>query len=634
MERIIKDQGLVCCKCNTAIVYSTIEFYKCPICGIIPKTYGDIIDFTQLEFKDKEAELDDLHEYIFVFSEPLTVTNIQYQELFYLLKKYTMFRNPVIGIAETVKQKRDKLSQYCTVEITPFEHSCFVRSNCDFDIKSIVKNSGYVHSAGDAIYVKEWNNVDTEDIIKELKKYSSDKNKKHELLFYTDQKLTESERKIEGIAIDYLRTYIGTNFFNKEIKVIESGIKNYCDEMGIKENGEPIFIYKDTWHITDKTFLYPEQNDKHYMIICQSFCKKENPLHDLDEKRPYWAGIYTTPHNLTSAMVNIAQIKKGDIIYDPFMHMGTTAIEAAKYDCYIIGSDIKEPVGALDNFNFVYNDNLDIVLKNITDLCDNNYYENCYKIANQEGNVINTPGSAFPDFLAIDEIIKQYPELEEYEKRLIFYMVRHYMLRQRQGIEEEIDLKSYIMKQNLEFQQYNEIRKYNLKHPNGWIPNENTSSFLKDHKYKSLRIGPYKNDSSKFRALKANARKFPFRDNYIDAIITDPPYGYGDDISFEELKKLYNDFISESFRVLKSEGRLVMCVLDKVKTGKRINSDIQTKGVISLITKVAAEKNIRFIDQGVLPLTPISNLSYWKSKHALNRSIIHLRISKKNGSGD
>lgn len=631
LDFFINNFGFICCRCKSAIKLLEDQRPICPKCGLLPVSFGDIIDFNNAELNDKTIyDREYKYDYIFVFSEPLAVTDIQYEELYCLLRRYPKDNHPVvISIAESGEPKSN--SDNCTVEIVRFEHSCRVRSKCEFDVYSIVRNSGYIHSAGPAIYVEEWSKVDSNSIVDKLKAYSEKNKKRYKLHFYTDQKETEDEKKIEGIAIDYFRTYIGTMFFHEEKKYIESEVKDYCLDKNFQEGGV-VFIYRDTFHVNNQPFLYPEQNDIHYMVIYHSLCKKENPLHQLDENRPYWAGIYTTPHDLTCAMVNMARVKAGDIVYDPFLHMGTTAIEAAKFGCCIIGSDLVEPLGALDNYNFVFHDKLGDVIERIDKLFSEKYHERCYELASS--NLTRNKGLAFPEPKPIELMIEKYPELEDYEKRLLFYIVRRFILRQQQGRDEKLNLEAFIKYQIGEFNKYHELNQYNLQHPEGWIPDDTTSRFVNDQTIKSYRLGPERNQHSQFIVFKANARKFPLNDNSVDAIVTDPPYGYGDDIPAKDLKNLYRDFISESFRVLRNGGRLVMCMLDKVKTGKFIHKDTMTKGVVGLINRIANEKGIRFGRAEVLPLSPVPSLNYWKSKYALNRAIIHLEIIKEAGNGN
>jgi tRNA G10 N-methylase Trm11 len=54
----------------------------------------------------------------------------------------------------------------------------------------------------------------------------------------------------------------------------------------------------------------------------------------------------------------------------------------------------------------------------------------------------------------------------------------------------------------------------------------------------------------------------------VDAVVADPPYGYGDEIPYQDLRQIWVSFIRESLRVLRDGGMLAFCGLDKVKTGR------------------------------------------------------------------
>ena len=56
-----------------------------------------------------------------------------------------------------------------------------------------------------------------------------------------------------------------------------------------------------------------------------------------------------------------------------------------------------------------------------------------------------------------------------------------------------------------------------------------------------------------------DARMLPFEEHSIDAIATDPPYGISSPTYGIPISRLYEDFLGEAYRVLRSKARLVMC---------------------------------------------------------------------------
>ena len=215
----------------------------------------------------------------------------------------------------------------------------------------------------------------------------------------------------------------------------------------------------------------------------------------------------------------------------------------------------------------------------------------------------------------IQELLKQNPILEDQINRLCFYILRRYFIEigqsSLQGKAKEFD--DYIENIIKTLKEYKKVRSstYTDK-PN---PSMNKSVNISNAYWNKL-------------VLSANATKIPIRDSSIDVIVTDPPYGYATDTSEEDLYATYTSFFEQAFRVLKDEGRIVISVLDRVKTGKKINTRIRTPGFKKIISKIAKEKKIHFI----IPDIPLSSESrsyfYWKSDHALNRTIISLQIKK------
>lgn len=124
-------------------------------------------------------------------------------------------------------------------------------------------------------------------------------------------------------------------------------------------------------------------------------------------------------------------------------------------------------------------------------------------------------------------------------------------------------------------------------------------------------------------------RGIPLDSDTVDAIVTDPPYGYGSDLEDDGARQLYEKFFREAFRVLKPGGRIVMCVLDKVRTGKNVSPDVMTQGVVNLANDVAKDEKVFFLADSLRPSGPDDLLlSYWKAQHKLNRGILSFRIDK------
>ncbi len=560
----------------------------------------------------EEVSLNNHYQYVFVFSESLNKTSIQYNELISLIKRTLSPEEVLIEIKEynSTILEDNLISNLDRVTIIKFTNSCIVKSSIKLDLEKIIKNSGYIHSCGVLVFCKQWDSITTNDLINNINSFVDKEKAFCKLSFYTDVDIKDLERNVDNIMIDKERTYIGKKFFSKEINTILEKVNEHLADKNLssKNNINNIFVYKDESHNSFNGLeFYDEQDVSNTLIAYNSLYKKDNALHILDhynESKPYWAGIYTTPHNLTNAMLNIAQIKEGEIIFDPFLHTGTTILEAAKYGCTVIGSDYSEPIGAKDNIEFLLD--IDNLQKRI-DRINNKIHDTAYLSSLQE--IINSSmqngNDAFSNYEKIEELINANPILENIEDRVIFYILRRYTLRQLQGIAQKNTRENELEEKIKLFNNYKELACICCDNPNGWYPNDKNNikenTFVNDaNKYNTMRIGPVKHNDFKYFIMQTDASKLYINDNSVDVIVTDPPYGYGDDIDDAELVNLYINFINESFRILKPGGRIVMCVLDKVKTGKPINPRTVTKGVIDMIEKVTKEKRIKFMKKELI----------------------------------
>ena len=61
------------------------------------------------------------------------------------------------------------------------------------------------------------------------------------------------------------------------------------------------------------------------------------------EKRPY-LGPTSTDHELAFLMANQAQVKPGDLVYDPFVGSGSIALACSHFGGVVFGSDLDQRV--------------------------------------------------------------------------------------------------------------------------------------------------------------------------------------------------------------------------------------------------------------------------------------------------
>ena len=97
-----------------------------------------------------------------------------------------------------------------------------------------------------------------------------------------------------------------------------------------------------TFHLIDDSWnnkiFFGRQVSQQRNESGQSFFAK----YDLN-KRPY-LGPTSTDHELAFLMANQAQVKAGDLVYDPFVGSGSIAIAMAHFGALVLGSDLDERV--------------------------------------------------------------------------------------------------------------------------------------------------------------------------------------------------------------------------------------------------------------------------------------------------
>ena len=69
-----------------------------------------------------------------------------------------------------------------------------------------------------------------------------------------------------------------------------------------------------------------------------------------------------------------------------------------------------------------------------------------------------------------------------------------------------------------------------------------------------------------------------FKDNSIDAVVCDPPYGQSSSTSDKNLRNLFRTFMKEAYKVLKKKGRLVIIIPSKLKIQGLIPKEFKRLG--------------------------------------------------------
>lgn len=306
-----------------------------------------------------------LHRYVFVFRDPLDRTSLPLAELAAVTRK---LHGP-ISISygqpnDMISENPLRVSDFGCSEaiIIPWAQSAVVLSTVPLRIPDIVARSGYAHSGGPLVYCTAWPEADANRVIDQCMQYLKDSQHSAAKLVWYTKAYVESHKRADGspradlhplgpLEIDEKRYHLGDRPFKEEAQRIIQALPR---------GGRPalLYAYRDVTNdgAARSSYLrYRERSHQDWLIIYETQGKKENPVHDLDdreERKLFWAGIFTTPHRLINAMLNLCEVGEGSLVLDPFAHTGTVAIEAAQLGATTRSFDVSEVRGAQDNFEF------------------------------------------------------------------------------------------------------------------------------------------------------------------------------------------------------------------------------------------------------------------------------------------
>ncbi len=550
------------------------------------------------------------NSYLFVFSKNIEKTDIIRAELISLIEQKK--KDVVIHIDSIDKIKSifkeisfDKLIKIQDDNLTHIifqPQSAIVICNFKIDLEEIIRRAGYIHSCGKFLFLTKWENISIEYIEKTVVNFCKKENKWYKTVFYKESE-NKIRNKLPSLLIDDKRYHIKNDSFNFAETKLKNNLKQQKEKLNLPNEDGYIFIFLERNKIKSDMLLsnlYEDRDLIDYGICYLSEFKKENPIHEMDdlkEIKPFWAGIFTTPHRLMNAMLNLAKVNKNSIILDPFSHTGTLAIEASNIGCKVIASDIMGTKGAQDNYNFLCSgsNNFNFLVKQIIQHANNKVLTNRLQDLLNDNIKINSQG--LPE--TNGDISEKIDILSE---RLYFYIIRRYAMELKRGADvKDINsfLNNYIGKSDngkiipgyilfgkqFKFfeQEYSKTNSPIVK-----INSKNEKYFI-DSYYKSKRVGYINIEKNNYPTFQKNnicniSDNYNIEESSIDAVITDPPYGYGEGLNADKVKEIYSMLIKKSIKWLKPNGYMVFCALDKVKTGRTENL-LFTENILDIMVK-------------------------------------------------
>lgn len=655
--------------------------------------------------------------YYFLFKKNLKITNIQYAELIALLRRHTYnletnipmdnlqilgvqeFNNSIREVLRSFYPKfKDSLSYYRnlfniyssllekTILTDSFYGSCslFLPPHISINLASVCFYSGYIHSCGRNIFIRNVNKAQKEHFYEALDLYLKQNppppNKRYFFAVYAHEDFTQYDRALASDlrdGLDDVKIFVEKYYMGNDrlVSVLNDLKIKYKDYMRISDPGdyrkqhkairanEDVLKEKTLWLIIDRAITnninIPDQK-KYYICYEQQFIN-QNPFHIYDENKPAWISHTTIPHTLAGAMINISvsncPIQEKIEIHDPFGGAGTIWLELLKYNNVIpYSSDIDKVAKILTK------DNIDFFCLPLKEL------EN---IGNKLSNFANDPGAALQTPRKIYEgtdLQKAYQWALEILDKILTSSKSDSVSFSTENIEEL--LSKDIFHRILFYIQIRTVLRHNAEFErsvkNDWTPaflNETKKILLQIISYIKLRKEAGQGEVSKRKSMSiflgsySNVCSFNYtilneknnddfidktitirdatvelKQNSFDVIITDPPYGFNTNEDIESLAKLYDQSLKAMIGSLKNEGQLVLCLPDCSYTGRNSPFITHKEIVIQQIISIAEMNGYEIITSYHTipePITLFKPPYYWESERALRRSILHFKLRKK-----
>jgi hypothetical protein len=328
------------------------------------------------------------NSYYFLFRKNLAVTNLQFDELFALVRIHTSgvssheahrlqfmsgaeFQALVQSLVDSFAGHDRKPDEYSAVIAEHYESvfarivvtDCFWGScavylppHLELDLPAVCGESGYVHSCGRSVLSRDINKSDPELLVealdRHLKRFPS--TKRVFFAVYAHEDFTEYDRRLAdelSHGLDEVKIYVEKYYmggsslvevlsilserFAGELRIPESG--NYLEShRGSRQDDDEIDQDRTIWLVTDRGIsdFSPQPSGEKFFICYDQLYKNDNPTHLFDENMPAWVAHTTIPHTLAGAMLNITRPHwpDGDVVVcDPFVGSGTVLLQALRY---------------------------------------------------------------------------------------------------------------------------------------------------------------------------------------------------------------------------------------------------------------------------------------------------------------
>jgi len=646
-----------------------------------------------------------------LFRKHLGVTNVQYAELISLIQNLAVDETTGSPIGQLVFQTTDSLkviivetinalldipkSRRTTVHIDKFAKlyvdvfagtaavdmfycSCaiFLPPGLKLDLEKLCAQSGYIHSAGRSIYIRNIKKSRQQDLELALEAHIGKLQPEQvptPFVVYAHEDFSDFDGEAKdqiNRGIDSTKLYVekmsmGSYRLTQVVQDLRDTFKGRLEvpKPGSYKNEHRFHGTQTIWLVGDRSIsnasILNPGGDRYY-ICYQQHAKNDSPFYLFDENKPAWKSHTTLPHSLTAALLNVTLPHAAtSVICDPFGGTGTTWFEAKRISpqARIISSD-KSPISPLlvgDNLRFFLADAGEIqsLLNELTLTLD------AIKrgVVSEAQLSLLTPSEQSNSIAAylkaqdiLDRLRREQPKEEQefefsddfvaelanetYICRILFYTALRAELRYQgsykrnsitrsKAFEKSLD---EILKQTTRFMQIREKVTDTQDHTDqGFVKFQGIySPVLVPSLLLGSRVSLEKQLSSDVRVTDARELK----QNSIDVILCDPPYGFNTSEESSALAQLYSDFLDSAILSLRSGGHLIVVLPSESYTGRELPYCTKSGLLINQILVKARKlgRNLYIPATGV-PHKMLRPPYYWEAERALRRTILHFHVS-------
>ncbi len=566
-----------------------------------------------------------------------------------------------------------------TVLLDMLHGSCsvFLPPHMKLDLFKVCSESGYVHSCGKCIFAEPLKIASEDRFLTTVGSYVKQKflGKKLFLVVYSHEDFSKYDREyaaelrggLEDVKISAEKYYIGNKPLVRVLQELKSkyGSQLYVADAGDyrthskqkREHG--VSQDKTLWLMIDRRFNHDGSPSEEQVLICydQKY-RNENPLQIFDENKPAWVAHTTLPHTLAGAMLNITRPiwpSKQVKIYDPFSGTGTTALEALKFPHTSITFNDIAPIAKTlltDNLYFFGLSNTELneyvlALKKLSEPRCSEYLSspnscspNAYHAAMAlfaEVERTNTDDEWFDVSQEVTDRLSK----EGFHFKLRFYLALRTRLRHVAAFRRDTSdpntawNKAYREEAttlSFQFERLQKIRK--------GIQGDTSEPFVETQSAysKGCTIAPGVYSTQNGGHLRITIRSgeaTAMLDERFDLIITDPPYGFNNEVGVTKLAELFANTLQILISLLNPEAQLVIALPEKSHSGRKIPLFATRTWITQEVIAKAEEQGFELVSPSKI-LPRIRNLFsppyYWKSERALTRAILHFQFRKKRSS--